>query len=487
MIRGSEKGSEKEKSETGTMMDREQRTDLELMLIKLLLLAVDTALFAAAWYLYYSKYLFAETFYSKGHFFVIALFTVMYVSFAKLYGGFDLTTSSASDLGYGHAVAAVITAFFTYIVLWLLQRTLPNALPLLAVTGGMILSAVLWSGPAVRLTNRLLPPKRTVLIYAYSEAMENGRMIIKNMPWRFRLVGQVAVDGNPAQALEALRQMKAEAVMICGVSSSARNDIVKFCIAEKMEAYVRPNIGDYLINGARPMQMCSLPVMLCQRSCPSVWYLAVKRGMDIVLSLAALVVLSPLMLLTAAAIKLYDGGPVLYKQIRLTKDRKEFYVYKFRSMRVDAEKDGVARLASQGDDRITPVGKIIRSLRIDELPQLLCILAGTMTIVGPRPERPEIAAQYEKEMPEFALRLQAKAGLTGYAQVYGKYNTSPYNKLQMDLQYIGSMGLVTDLKIIFATIKVLFVPESTEGVEKGQTTARKERSGGDGDSDLRDL
>lgn len=456
------------------MMDKEQRTDLYLLLVKALLVSVDTAFFAAAWYLFYSKQLFVETFYGKGHLFVIALFVVLYVSLAKLYGGFDLTTSSASELSYGHAVAAVITAFFTYIVLWLLQRTLPNVLPLLAVMAGMILASALWSGPAVRLTNRLLPPKRTVLIYAYSEAMENGQMIINNMPWRFALVGQLAVDGDPARTLAELKAMNAEAVMICGVSSSVRNDIVKFCIAEKMEAYVRPNIGDYLINGAKTMQMCSLPVMLCQRCNPSVWYLVVKRGMDIVLSLAALVILSPLMLVTAAAIKLYDGGPVFYKQIRLTKDRKEFYVYKFRSMRVDAEKDGVARLASQGDDRITPVGKVIRSLRIDELPQLLCILMGTMTIVGPRPERPEIAEQYEKEMPEFALRLQAKAGLTGYAQVYGKYNTSPYNKLQMDLQYIGSMGLVTDLKIIFATIKVLFVPESTEGVAQGQTTARKE-------------
>ena len=456
------------------MMDKEQRTDLYLLLVKVLLVAVDTAFFAAAWYLFYSEQLFVETFYGKGHLFVIALFVVLYVSLAKLYGGFDLTTSSASELSYGHAVAAVITAFFTYIVLWLLQRTLPNVLPLLAVMAGMILASALWSGPAVRLTNRLLPPKRTVLIYAYSEAMENGQMIINNMPWRFALVGQLTVDGNPARTLAELKAMNAEAVMICGVSSSVRNDIVKFCIAEKMEAYVRPNIGDYLINGAKTMQMCSLPVMLCQRCNPSVWYLVVKRGMDIVLSLAALVILSPLMLVTAAAIKLYDGGPVFYKQIRLTKDRKEFYVYKFRSMRVDAEKDGVARLASQGDDRITPVGKVIRSLRIDELPQLLCILMGTMTIVGPRPERPEIAEQYEKEMPEFALRLQAKAGLTGYAQVYGKYNTSPYNKLQMDLQYIGSMGLVTDLKIIFATIKVLFVPESTEGVAQGQTTARKE-------------
>lgn len=456
------------------MMDKEQRTDLYLLLAKALLVSVDTAFFAAAWYLFYSKQLFVETFYGKGHLFVIALFVVLYVSLAKLYGGFDLTTSSASELSYGHAVAAVITAFFTYIVLWLLQRTLPNVLPLLAVMAGMILASALWSGPAVRLTNRLLPPKRTVLIYAYSEAMENGQMIINNMPWRFALVGQLAVDGDPARTLAELKAMNAEAVMICGVSSSVRNDIVKFCIAEKMEAYVRPNIGDYLINGAKTMQMCSLPVMLCQRCNPSVWYLVVKRGMDIALSLAALVILSPLMLVTAAAIKLYDGGPVFYKQIRLTKDRKEFYVYKFRSMRVDAEKDGVARLASQGDDRITPVGKVIRSLRIDELPQLLCILMGTMTIVGPRPERPEIAEQYEKEMPEFALRLQAKAGLTGYAQVYGKYNTSPYNKLQMDLQYIGSMGLVTDLKIIFATIKVLFVPESTEGVAQGQTTARKE-------------
>lgn len=456
------------------MMDKEQRTDLYLLLAKALLVAVDTAFFAAAWYLFYSKQLFVETFYGKGHLFVIALFVVLYVSLAKLYGGFDLTTSSASELSYGHAVAAVITAFFTYIVLWLLQRTLPNVLPLLAVMAGMILASALWSGPAVRLTNRLLPPKRTVLIYAYSEAMENGQMIINNMPWRFALVGQLTVDGDPARTLAELKAMNAEAVMICGVSSSVRNDIVKFCIAEKMEAYVRPNIGDYLINGAKTMQMCSLPVMLCQRCNPSVWYLVVKRGMDIALSLAALVILSPLMLVTAAAIKLYDGGPVFYKQIRLTKDRKEFYVYKFRSMRVDAEKDGVARLASQGDDRITPVGKVIRSLRIDELPQLLCILVGTMTIVGPRPERPEIAEQYEKEMPEFALRLQAKAGLTGYAQVYGKYNTSPYNKLQMDLQYIGSMGLVTDLKIIFATIKVLFVPESTEGVAQGQTTARKE-------------
>jgi lipopolysaccharide/colanic/teichoic acid biosynthesis glycosyltransferase len=140
-------------------------------------------------------------------------------------------------------------------------------------------------------------------------------------------------------------------------------------------------------------------------------------------------------------------------------------------MKIDAEKDGVARLASQNDDRITPIGKFIRSVRIDEIPQIFCILKGDMSIVGPRPERPEIAKAYEKEMPEFALRLQVRAGLTGYAQVYGKYNTEPYDKLQMDLLYIAHQSFVTDMKIILATIKILFMPESTEGVAVGATTA----------------
>jgi lipopolysaccharide/colanic/teichoic acid biosynthesis glycosyltransferase len=143
-------------------------------------------------------------------------------------------------------------------------------------------------------------------------------------------------------------------------------------------------------------------------------------------------------------------------------------------MRVDAEKDGVARLSSgENDDRITPIGKFIRKVRIDELPQLFNILVGDMSIVGPRPERPEIAAEYEKELPEFALRLQAKAGLTGYAQVYGKYNTIPYDKLQMDLMYIAHPSLLEDLQIIFATIKILFMPESTEGIDADKTTAAK--------------
>lgn len=217
--------------------------------------------------------------------------------------------------------------------------------------------------------------------------------------------------------------------------------------------------------------MCHLPMLHVRRYRPVPEYLAMKRLFDVVISLIAIILASPIMMVVALAVK-SDGGPAIYKQVRLTKDGKLFEIYKFRSMKVDAEKDGVARLSTgDKDDRITKVGRIIRALRFDELPQLFNILSGDMSIVGPRPERPEIAKQYEEEMPEFRLRLQAKAGLTGYAQVYGKYNTTAYDKLLMDLMYIGNPSLVEDLKICFATVKILFMKDSTEGIAEGQTTA----------------
>lgn len=457
------------------MISKQQKQETVLLLLNGLLIAADTLIFSFVWYRFYSKILFIP-FFAKGDYFVIALCMGTYVSMAKLYGGFDTTVNSAANLAYSHAVATVISGFFMYIILWLLIRVVFNVLPLLLILAGMMITGIVWSGFTRKVVHRLCPPKPTVLVFENAEAREDGAMILRDLPLSFRLCATASVSDGPEAVYSVLEDHKPEVVMLCGIHSSLRNDIVKYCIERNIEAYVRPTIGDFLIKGAMPLQLSNLPVLLCRRSSPSLLYLMIKRCMDIVLSLIALIVFSPFMITTAVAIKVYDHGPILYKQLRLTKDRKPFYVYKFRSMRVDAEKDGVARLASQNDDRITPIGKIIRSLRIDEMPQLFCILLGSMTIVGPRPERPEIAEQYEKEMPEFALRLQAKAGLTGYAQVYGKYNTTPYNKLQMDLQYIGNMSLVTDLKIIFATVKILFVPESTEGVAQGQTTAAKDNA-----------
>ena len=251
---------------------------------------------------------------------------------------------------------------------------------------------------------------------------------------------------------------------------------IKYCIDKGIEALVLPRIGDAIMFGAKRMHIMHLPVLQVRRYNPKPEYVLTKRFFDIVLSSAALLILWPIFLVTAILIK-KDGGPVFYKQERLTKDGKVFKLIKFRSMRVDAEKDGIARLSTgENDDRITSVGRVIRKLRIDELPQLFNIIKGDLSIVGPRPERPSIAEQYEQEMPDFKLRLQCKAGLTGYAQVHGKYNTTPYDKLMMDLMYIANPGFLQDLRIIIATIKILFLPESTEGIKEGQVTAMETES-----------
>ena len=237
-----------------------------------------------------------------------------------------------------------------------------------------------------------------------------------------------------------------------------------------LQVYIIPRIGDVLMSGAEKMHMFHLPMLRSKRFQPLSEYRGIKRLLDIIFSGLALVLFSPIMLATTIAVKL-DGGPAFYKQTRLTQNGKTFKILKFRSMCVDAEKMTGAVLSSgENDPRITKVGRFIRACRIDEMPQLINIFRGDMSIVGPRPERPEIAAVYEKELPEFRLRLQAKSGLTGYAQVYGKYNTTPYDKLLMDLMYISSASLFMDLRIAIETLRILFDKRSTEGLEDESTT-----------------
>lgn len=189
----------------------------------------------------------------------------------------------------------------------------------------------------------------------------------------------------------------------------------------------------------------------------------VKRLFDLVVSFLMLVVLSPFFLFSAVAVKLDTPGPVIYSQERYTIGKKKFKIYKFRTMFTDAEKNG-AVFAGENDSRITRSGKILRALRLDELPQLVNILKGDMSIVGPRPERPIFADEFSREIPEYDLRYLVKAGLTGYAQVYGKYNTSAEDKILMDIIYELNYSLLLDLKIIILTVKTMFSPSATEGV-----------------------
>ena len=454
-------------------MSKKQQKKVILFLINLIYTLVITAFFGWIWYNYYAEKLWKEPFFRRGNYVMIFVFAVVFILMARLYGAFHHRDYRISEVVYSNAVALLITGIIMYCITWLLIRHIPSVFPTLAYQAFGFLVSIPWALLSKNYLKKAMPPEKILLLYDNEEARENGETIIKKMAWRFTLAGQIEVSENTEETIESLEKEKPEAIMVCGIHSTPRNAILKYCVERDIPVFVRPNIGDFLVNSAEEMQMANLPVMLCQRADPGLIYAAGKRLADIILGLVGLVIFSPFMLVAAIAIKAYDHGPILYSQVRLTKDRKEFKVYKFRSMRVDAEKDGVARLSSKGDDRITPVGKVIRAIRVDEMPQIFCILKGDMSIVGPRPERPSIAEEYEKDMPEFALRLQVKAGLTGYAQVYGKYNTEPYDKLQMDLLYIGKQSFVTDIKIILMTIKILFMPESTEGIEAGKTTAKK--------------
>lgn len=440
-----------------------------LRLLKLFNVLLITIPFAWGWFNYYAQHM-ALPFYDRGNWVVVALYAVLYMIFGRVYGGFWISLNRISESVYSQALAVMMTSGIMYVVTVLLERQLPSIWPVLAAFAVQLVLSGLWSMAAHVAYYILFPATKTIIVYDERQGMEK---LIQDYGFekKFTVIKTLTVEqciGN----IDLLHN--AQTVFLSGVHSHERNIILKYCVEHSIMMYLVPRIGDVLMSGAQQMHMFHLPMLRVGRYNPSPWHTIAKRTFDVVSAGALFLVISPLMLLTAIAIKT-DGGPVFYKQRRLTQDGKEFDVLKFRSMRVDAEKDGVARLSTgDKDDRITKVGRFIRKVRIDELPQLLNIIGGSMSVVGPRPERPEIASQYVKEMPEFSLRLQAKAGLTGYAQVYGKYNTTPYDKLQMDLMYISNPSFWEDLRIIFATIKILFVPESTEGVAEGQKTAMRE-------------
>lgn len=443
--------------------------DLILNIVKFLNVVAMTIPFGICWDTYYAGNLALRE--SKTESVIVTLlFLFAYFAFGKIYDAFLISYSRISEMVYSQILALVMSNSILYVIVTLLMLKLPDPLPILCSFLCQIVLSIMWCWLSHITYYAVVKPQDTVIVYDQREGMEKlikSYGLSKKFNARFSL--QVA---DCLADLTILNKM--DVVFLSGIHSHERNIILKYCIARDIQVFMVPRIGDVIMSGAMQMHMLHLPMLMVRRYRPSPLYLLSKRIFDVVSSGIVLLIASPFMLVTAIVIKLTDGGPVFYTQTRLTKDGKEFGVLKFRSTRVDAEKDGVARLSTgDSDPRITPIGRFIRKVRIDELPQLLNIIGGSMSVVGPRPERPEIAAQYCEKMPEFALRLQAKAGLTGYAQVYGKYNTTPYDKLQMDLMYISKPSFIEDLNIIFATIKILFIPESTEGVAEGQETAMK--------------
>ena len=437
-------------------------------------LLLETAVYAYIWFRNYypivNRFNLGLKFFFKGHLLIIAIYFVLLFFFTSTYGGLKIGYLKPGDVFLSQLVSLCIVDVITYFQISLMSNRLVPVVYFAQALVLQLLISGIWTAFCNRVYRRVFPPREMLLVHGH-RSIEDILRKFESRRDKYRITKCVNIKEGIWKIQEEI-DSGFHAVVLWDISTEDRNKLLKYCYSRSVRVYMMPKIPDVLIAGADQLHLFDTPIFLTREYALTVEQRMAKRMIDLVLSLVLTILTSPIMLITAICIKCYDGGPILYKQTRCTCGGREFRIMKFRSMKVDAEKDGVARLSTgDKDDRITKVGHIIRACRLDELPQLLNILKGDLSVVGPRPERPEIAAQYCEEMPEFALRLQAKAGLTGYAQVYGKYNTTPYDKLQMDLMYIAHPSLVEDLKIMLATVKILFMPESTEGIDEGQTTA----------------
>ena len=374
------------------------------------------------------------------------------------------------DLIIGQTIALFLVNFVTYFQLCLIANYMLSLTPMLMLLGLQIVVAIILIYAYTGLYYKLYAPHDMLLIYGNKRGV-GLKIKMDSRRDKYNISKLICIDVGFDAVCKEIR--KHEAVILTDVPAEIRNDILKYCYQHRVRTYVAPKLTDIMIRGARQNNLFDTPLMLVKGTGLTPMQRVVKRTMDIVLSAIALLILAIPMAAVAVAIKLEDGGPVFYKQKRMTRNGREFDILKFRSMIVDAEKYAGAVLATDNDPRITRIGRFIRATRLDEIPQIINILKGVMSIVGPRPERKVIADEYCKDIPEFAYRLKVRGGLTGYAQIYGKYNTSAYDKLRLDLMYIENYSLMLDIKLIILTMRIIFSKDSTEGIDKAEENQKR--------------
>ncbi len=442
-----------------------------LFFLSLLNIILMTILFGFFWYKFFAGTMYVYKFYRRGNYAVIALYAMFLIFFYRMYGAMKIGQLRRIEVILSQYLSIFIANIFTYMIISLLAFRLIDVLPMVVMTLGDFLITTVWSFCAGHLYGRIFKSWKILLIYGERPATD---LVYKVEERRDKYAISDAI--NVSEGLEAIAEKAKnfEAVIIGDINARDRNDVLKYCYGNGIRAYVIPKISDIIMMGSDRIHIFDTPFLLEKGYSLSFDQRFWKRALDLVLAVPVFILTSPVMLLTTLMIKLDDGGSVLYKQIRCTQDGREFEMIKFRSMVENAESDGIAKLAQKDDCRITRIGKFIRATRIDELPQLYNIIVGDMSFVGPRPERPEIIRQYMEDMPEFKFRMRVKAGLTGFAQIYGKYNTIPYDKLKLDLFYIENYSVWIDIKLILMTVKILLKRESTEGVSEKQVTAVRE-------------
>ena len=410
-------------------------------------------------------------------------FGVVYVLMTLVYGGFDVGAKKSKPIIYSYIVNLFVTDVVTHLLLCIMNTTVVNGGKFIYEAPWLLLcvyiAQVLVISILAYLGNDLYfmfnKPARCLVIKHPGQSAGNLTRKIGRLKKQFCI--ERICDLTDPKLLDAIDQ--ADAVFMYNLAVTERSALVAYCYQQRKEIYYSVEIADVVSMGSEQMLFDDTPMVHYGVKGLTFEQRIMKRAMDLAICGIGLVIASPIMLVTAIAIKLEDGGPVFYQQPRVTYGGRVFNVLKFRSMRVA---DGtIHRSVTKDDDRITKVGHVIRKFRIDELPQLINILKSDMSVVGPRPEMVENVQKYTESLPEFAYRLRAKAGLTGMAQIYGKYNTSPADKLAMDLSYIERYSLLLDIKLILRTVLVFLTPdESTEEFEnpdEADEVSGKEKQG----------
>ena len=432
-----------------------------MLVIKAIIIASVTFSFIGIW----SKHYPDAVLYRNGNYLIIFAFVLLFVVLASSFKAFRIGIYRVHEIIYYFTIALFFTNMFTYFELSLIAEYLLNPIPLIIGFLYQIVIVSLGSYCANSIYYMLYKARSMLAIFSDDEGFKliNQMGAIKN---RFKI--EQGINVNNATTEEIKRMIdKYECVVICNVDGNIENEIMLYCYTNQKRTYLLPSINDIIISNSYEIQIADIPVLLNRNRGLTYEQTIIKRILDIFFSMALIIITLPVMIITAFAVKLQDGGPVFFKQNRVTKNGRIFNIIKFRSMIVDADKNikGVKK-TENNDSRITTVGRIIRRLRIDELPQLFNVLIGDMSLVGPRPENAENVYAYSKKFPEFDLRHRVKTGITGFAQVYGKHNTSPENKLKMDLTYIETYSLLQDFKLMILTLKTLFTKSSTEGFER---------------------
>lgn len=424
--------------------------------------AVLTVLYYLVWRLRYQAGDFPQ-YLGYGKYVLMGVYGLLVAITFASFDGFQFGHLRLTDIVVSQGIALVIVNFITYFQLSLIANRLISLIPMLILM--LLQTVVIVALPYVysAIFHRIYRAHKMIMVCG-TDCNVSLKIKMESRPDKYRINKIIFVDQGMDAVFAAISEY--DSVILNDISAEIRNDILKFCYDHEIRTYVTPKLSDIVMRGSTEICLFDTPLLLVRGAGLTFSQRCLKRIMDILLCLLAMIIALPIMLIVAVAIKLNDGGPVFYKQKRVTRDGKIFDILKFRSMIVNAESAGKSQPATDNDPRITKVGKIIRATRIDELPQILNILKGDMSIVGPRPERVEHVEKYTAEIPEFSYRTKVKGGLTGYAQIYGKYNTTAYDKLRLDLMYIENYSILLDIKLILLTLRVIFKKESTEGFDK---------------------